>query len=42
MKCVFLRFVVVFKEVGLKENDVMFYEEELNILDILFLFINLG
>ncbi|NWH11819.1 DNA topoisomerase IV subunit A [Acholeplasma laidlawii] len=37
-----LRSVVASKEVGLKENDAMLYEEELNTLDTLLLFTNLG
>lgn len=37
-----LRSVVASKEIGLKENDAMLYEEELNTLDTLLLFTNLG
>lgn len=37
-----LRSVVASKEVGLKENDAMLYEKELNTLDTLLLFTNLG
>lgn len=37
-----LRSVVASKDVGLKENDAMLYEEELNTLDTLLLFTNLG
>ena len=42
MKRASLRSVVASKEVGLKENDAMLYEEELNTLDTLLLFTNLG